>query len=86
MTSSPPTPASTSPSNSPSAPLARLSPPLVPCEDDSILFSAPDAQALLTGISSVGCINSSGCADLTVASGDGIKRGVRGKLSVFTVR
>ncbi|KAF4522049.1 hypothetical protein B566_EDAN004031 [Ephemera danica] len=78
-TSSPPTPSSTSPSSntSPTISLPRPPPLLMPCEDDTLIFAAPDAQALFSGLANLGCVTSSGCADLTVASGEGLKRGVR---------
>ncbi|XP_059478337.1 E3 ubiquitin-protein ligase TRIM71-like isoform X2 [Neocloeon triangulifer] len=84
-TSSPPTPNSTSPSTSPPA-IPRSPPQFLPCEDDTMLFTAPEVQTLFASINKLGSVTSSGCADLTVASGEGLKRGVRGRSAAFTVR
>jgi len=51
-----------------------------------MLFAAPEVQSLFATITKLGTVTSSGCADLTVASGEGIKRGVRGRSAAFTVR
>ena len=58
---------------------------LQPHEDDNILFTPPDT-ALLTAISQVGFISSSAFAPLCTASGEGLKRALRGKVAVFTVQ
>ena len=58
---------------------------LQPHEDDAILFTPPD-HALQTAISSLGIISSSAFASLCVASGEGLRRGIRGKFAMFTVQ
>jgi tripartite motif-containing protein 71 len=58
----------------------------MPYEDDTMVFTAPEVQALFVSINKLGTVTSSGCADLTVASGEGIKRGLRGRNATFTVR
>lgn len=55
-----------------------------PHEDDAILFTPPD-QALQTAISSLGIITSSAFAPYSTASGDGLRRGIRGKVAMFIV-
>ncbi|XP_076370515.1 E3 ubiquitin-protein ligase TRIM71-like [Tachypleus tridentatus] len=58
---------------------------LQPHEDDNILFTPPDS-ALLSAISALGFISSSGFAPNSVAMGEGLKRALRGRLSTFTVQ
>ncbi|XP_002741201.1 E3 ubiquitin-protein ligase TRIM71-like [Saccoglossus kowalevskii] len=58
---------------------------LQPHEDDTVLFTPPDA-ALHTAINALGIISSSGYAPNSTASGDGLKRALRGKISVFMVQ
>ncbi len=53
-------------------------------EDDNILFTPPDT-ALHTAISQMGFISSSAFASMTVATGDGLKRALRGKVAMFMV-
>ena len=57
---------------------------LQPHEDDNILFTPPDT-ALHTAISQMGFISSSAFAPLTIATGDGLKRALRGKVAMFMV-
>jgi len=56
-----------------------------PHEDDAILFTPPD-QALQTAISSLGIISSSAFSPYSCATGDGLRRGIRGKLAMFIVQ
>lgn len=56
-----------------------------PHEDDAILFTPPDL-ALQTAISSLGIISSSAFPPFSVATGEGLRRGVRGKYAMFTVQ
>ncbi|KAH3769948.1 E3 ubiquitin-protein ligase TRIM71-like [Dreissena polymorpha] len=58
---------------------------LLPHEDDSILFTPPDA-ALLIAISKMGFISSSAYAPNCVAFGEGIKRALKGKLAAFAIQ
>lgn len=58
---------------------------LQPHEDDSILFTPPDA-ALNVAISKLGFITSSAYAPNCVAVGDGLKRALKGKLSIFIIQ
>ncbi|XP_033118581.1 E3 ubiquitin-protein ligase TRIM71-like [Anneissia japonica] len=57
---------------------------LQPHEDDTILFTPPDG-ALQTAISSLGFVSSSAYAPNCIATGDGLKRALLGKLSTFLV-
>ena len=57
---------------------------LQPHEDDSVIFTPPDT-ALHTAISQMGFITSSAFAPLCVATGDGLKRALRGKPAAFTL-
>ncbi|XP_077983416.1 E3 ubiquitin-protein ligase TRIM71-like [Glandiceps talaboti] len=58
---------------------------LQPHEDDSILFTPPDA-ALHTALSSMGIVSSSAYASNSTATGDGVKRALRGKIAMFMVQ
>lgn len=58
---------------------------LKPHEDDNILFTPPDT-ALLTAISQLGFISSSAFAPHCSASGEGLKRALRGKEAAFSVQ
>lgn len=58
---------------------------LQPHEDDSIVFTPPDL-ALQTAISSLGIVSSSAFAPLCFGSGEGLRRGVRGKEVMFVVQ
>lgn len=58
---------------------------LQPHEDDNILFTPPDA-ALNVAISKLGFITSSAYAPNCVAVGDGLKRALKGKLSIFVIQ
>ena len=58
---------------------------LQPHEDDGILFTPPD-QALQTAISSLGIVSSSAFAPYSCATGDGLRRGIRGKVAMFIVQ
>ncbi|XP_065064507.1 E3 ubiquitin-protein ligase TRIM71-like [Rhopilema esculentum] len=55
-----------------------------PCEDDAVLFTPPD-PALQTAIGSLGTISSSAYPPLCSAVGEGLLRGIRNKLGMFTV-
>jgi len=57
---------------------------LHPCEDDSILFTQPD-PALVTALGSVGLVTSSAYPPLCTAIGEGLRRGICGKASMFTI-
>ena len=57
---------------------------LQPHEDDNVLFTPPDA-ALHTAINQMGFVSSSAFAPLCLALGDGLKRALRGKASVFMI-
>ncbi|XP_074644685.1 E3 ubiquitin-protein ligase TRIM71-like [Tubulanus polymorphus] len=57
---------------------------LQPHEDDFILFTPPDA-ALHVAICQMGFVSSSAYAPLSVASGDGIKRALKGKAACIIV-
>ncbi len=57
---------------------------LVPHEDDNVLFTPPDT-ALHTAISQLGFVSSSAFAPLCMATGDGLRRALRGKVSTFTI-
>ncbi|KAM6968354.1 E3 ubiquitin-protein ligase TRIM71-like [Aplochiton taeniatus] len=57
---------------------------LLPQEDDRILLTAPD-QALLQAIQAMGLVSSGAYAPLTKAQGEGLRRGVQGKMASFTV-
>lgn len=57
---------------------------LQPYEDDTILFTPPDS-ALQTALTSMGIISSSAYPPLCTAIGEGLHRGVKGKVSMFTV-
>lgn len=54
-------------------------------EDDAILFTPPDL-ALQTAISSLGIVTSSTFAPYSVATGEGLRRGIRGKMAMFVVQ
>ena len=54
-------------------------------EDDAILFTPPDL-ALQTAISSLGIISSGAFPPFSVATGEGLRRGVRGKTAMFVVQ
>lgn len=58
---------------------------LQPHEDDTIVFTPPDL-ALQTAISSLGIVSSSAFAPYCFASGEGLRRGVRGKDVMFVVQ
>ncbi|XP_070574370.1 E3 ubiquitin-protein ligase TRIM71-like [Ptychodera flava] len=58
---------------------------LQPHEDEALLFTPPDA-ALHTAISSMGIISSSAYAPNSTATGDGVKRALRGKIALFMVQ
>ena len=55
-----------------------------PCEDDSILFTAPDS-ALQSAIGSMGLISSSAYPPMCTAVGEGLRRAIRHKVAMFTV-
>ncbi|KAK6184738.1 hypothetical protein SNE40_007143 [Patella caerulea] len=57
---------------------------LEPHEDDSLVFTPPDT-ALYNAIGKLGFISSSACASNCIATGDGLKRALKGKLAVFMV-
>ncbi len=57
---------------------------LLPHEDDNIVFTPPDT-ALHTAISQLGFVSSSAFAPLCVATGDGLKRALRGKPAMFMI-
>ena len=57
---------------------------LQPHEDDNILFTPPDT-ALHTAISQMGFISSSAFAPMSIATGDGLKRALRGKTASFVL-
>eukprot|EP00111_Clytia_hemisphaerica_P020558 TCONS_00060546-protein len=57
---------------------------LHPCEDDSFLFTPPDS-ALETALTSMGLVSSSAYPPLCTAIGEGLRRGICGKASMFTV-
>lgn len=57
---------------------------LQPYEDDSIHFTPPDS-ALQTALKSMGIISSNAYPPLCTAYGEGLHRGVQGKVSMFTV-
>ncbi|XP_013409980.1 E3 ubiquitin-protein ligase TRIM71 [Lingula anatina] len=65
--------------------MRRLRGHLTPHEDDNIVFTPPDT-ALHTAISQLGFIYSSAFAPNSIATGDGLKRGLRGKVATFTVQ
>ncbi|XP_052816216.1 E3 ubiquitin-protein ligase TRIM71-like [Mya arenaria] len=56
-----------------------------PHEDDSILFTPPDA-ALHIAISKLGFISSSAYAPNCIAYGDGLKRALKGKIAMFAIQ
>lgn len=58
---------------------------LQPHEDDAVVFTPPDL-ALQTAISSLGIVSSSAFAPFCFASGEGLRRGVRGKDVMFVVQ
>ena len=57
---------------------------LQPHEDDNVLFTPPDT-ALHTAISQMGFISSSAFAPYCSATGDGLKRALRGKLAMCMI-
>ncbi|XP_018618632.1 E3 ubiquitin-protein ligase TRIM71-like [Scleropages formosus] len=57
---------------------------LQPQEDDHITFTLPD-QALLLSVQSLGLVSSGSFAPLTKATGEGLKKAIRGKVASFTV-
>ncbi len=57
---------------------------LNPHEDDNIVFTPPDS-ALHTAISQMGFISSSAYAPTCLATGDGLKRALKGRIAMFTV-
>ncbi|KAH1175334.1 hypothetical protein KIL84_008208 [Mauremys mutica] len=57
---------------------------LQPQEDDRIMFTPPD-QSLYTAIKSMGFVSSGAFAPLTRATGEGLKRALRGRVASFTV-
>ncbi|XP_078609465.1 E3 ubiquitin-protein ligase TRIM71-like isoform X1 [Branchiostoma floridae x Branchiostoma japonicum] len=57
---------------------------LQPHEDDSIVFTPPDA-ALHTAVSNLGIVSSSAYAAQSVANGDGLKRALKGKTAQFII-
>ncbi|KAL3860553.1 hypothetical protein ACJMK2_010669 [Sinanodonta woodiana] len=65
--------------------LRKLRGHLQPHEDDDILFTPPDT-ALQNAISKMGFISSNAYAPNSVASGDGLKRALKGKLAMFVVQ
>ena len=64
--------------------MRRLRGYLQPHEDDSVVFSPPD-NALHTAISQMGFVGSGAFAPYCVATGDGLKRALRGKVAMFTL-
>ncbi|XP_013780026.2 E3 ubiquitin-protein ligase TRIM71-like [Limulus polyphemus] len=58
---------------------------LQPQEDDNILFTPPD-NALLSAVSALGFVSSSGFAPNCIAVGEGLKCALRGRISNFTVQ
>ncbi|XP_046361249.2 E3 ubiquitin-protein ligase TRIM71-like [Haliotis rufescens] len=64
--------------------MRRLRGHMQPHEDDNILFTPPDA-ALYNAISKMGFISSSAYAPNSCATGDGLKRALKGKLALFMV-
>ncbi|KAL4234661.1 E3 ubiquitin-protein ligase trim71 [Mactra antiquata] len=58
---------------------------LQPHEDDKMLFTPPDA-ALQVAITKMGFISSSSYAPHCIAVGDGLKRALKGKVSIFVVQ
>lgn len=54
-------------------------------EDDAILFTPPDL-ALQTAISSLGIVTSSTFSPYSIATGEGLRRGIRGKSAMFVVQ
>ena len=56
-----------------------------PHEDDAILFTPPDT-ALHIAISKLGFISSSAYAPNCIAFGEGLKRALKGKVSVFVIQ
>ncbi|ELT96190.1 hypothetical protein CAPTEDRAFT_90967 [Capitella teleta] len=57
---------------------------LQPHEEDGVIFTPPDA-ALHSAICQMGFITSGAFAPLCIATGDGLKRALKGKMAVFTV-
>ena len=55
-----------------------------PWEDETILFTPPDA-ALQTALAAMGIISSSVYPPLCTAVGEGLRRGIRGKVTMFTI-
>lgn len=55
-----------------------------PCENDVLGFAAPDA-ALTRAVAAMGVVTSSGYAAASVASGEGLRRAVRGRVAAFSV-
>ena len=64
--------------------LRQLRGHLQPHEDDDVVFTPPD-MALYNAISKMGFISSSAFAPNCVATGDGLKRALKGKLTMFMV-
>ncbi|EDO29851.1 predicted protein, partial [Nematostella vectensis] len=58
---------------------------LQPHEDDGLVFTPPDL-ALQTAISSLGIVSSNAFAPFCFATGEGLRRGVRGKNIMFVVQ
>ncbi|KAL4616921.1 E3 ubiquitin-protein ligase TRIM71-like [Arapaima gigas] len=57
---------------------------LQPQEDNRIMFILPD-QALLHSVQSMGLVSSGSFAPLSKATGEGLKKALRGKVASFTV-
>ncbi|XP_062922735.1 E3 ubiquitin-protein ligase TRIM71 [Mobula hypostoma] len=64
--------------------LKKLRNLLQPQDDDTLSFIPPDG-VLYKAIKSLGIISSSAYAPLSTATGEGLKRALRGKMSSFTV-
>ena len=58
---------------------------LLPHEDDTILFTPPDA-ALYNAIGKMGIISSSAYAPNTIATGDGLQKALIGKITMFMIQ
>lgn len=64
--------------------LRRLRGYLQPHEDDNMIYTPPD-PALLKAIDQMGFVTSSAFAPLCVATGDCLRRTIRGRLSMFVI-
>ena len=56
----------------------------MPHEDDTIMFTRPDT-ALYNAISKMGIISSSAYAPNCIATGDGLKKALKNKISMFMI-